>query len=119
MAGRRRQDLLGKLADPFEDALQRLGHIPGTQQFVRAAAGLRDRVDDLAKRIGRLDELEKRVRDLERRVNQMSGGTRAAGRRTTRRATGSAAKRSTTGKTTSRRTTRSPSPPPRRRRGES
>src|SRR2546423_15618540 len=109
---RRRQDLLGKLADPFEEALQKLGNMPGTQQFVRAATGLRDRVDELAKRIGRLDELEKRVKDLERRVNQMSGGSRGTGRGTWRLATGAAAKRTTAAQTTPRRPTRPAAPSP-------
>jgi hypothetical protein len=113
MAGRRRQDLLGKLADPFEDTLQKLGSFPGAQHFVRGLMGLRDRVDELAKRMARIDELEKRVRDLERRVNQMSGSR--GGRGTTRRSSGTAAKRSTTSKTTARRTTRSSSSRPRRR----
>jgi len=115
MAGRRRQDLLGKLADPFEDTLQKLGSFPGAQQFVKGLMGLRDRVDDLAKRIGRVEELEKRVRDLERRVNQMSGGSRGSGRGTTRRSSGTTAKRTTAAKSTSRRTTRSSPPRPRRR----
>ncbi|MDQ2982502.1 MAG: hypothetical protein M3R70_01050 [Actinomycetota bacterium] len=100
---RRRQDLLGKLTDPFEEALQKLGHMPGTQQFVKAATGMRDRVDDLAKRIGRLDELEQRVKDLEKRVNQMSGGKRAPAR--TSRASGGAKRTTRAAKSTGRKTT--------------
>jgi hypothetical protein len=93
---RRRQDLLGKLADPFEEALQRFGNMPGSSQFVKAATGLRDRVDDLQKRMGRIDELDKRVRALEKRVDQMAAGTgRSSARRST---TGAAAKRSSTPK---------------------
>ena len=82
MARARRNDLLGKLADLSEDAIQRLSDAPGADRIVGALNATRDRVDDLQRRVRGLEELEKRLAALERKVDKLgkagaSGATAA------------------------------------------
>jgi hypothetical protein len=73
MAQRKQQkDVLTRLAESGEEALQRLAELPGGTRVVEAATTLRDRVDDLTKRIRSLDPLEKRVAELEQKLNELS-----------------------------------------------
>src|SRR5204863_181832 len=70
----RRQDLIGKLADRGEEALQalqKLGESAGAGRFVDVAIGLRERVDDLQKRVRELTAIERRVSALERKVDRL------------------------------------------------
>ncbi|HET7568640.1 MAG TPA: hypothetical protein VFJ91_11645 [Gaiellaceae bacterium] len=92
MAGARRQDLLGRLADLSEEAIQRLAEAPGADRIFHALNGLRDRVDELQKRVRGLEDLEKRLAALERKVERLSkgsgggsGSTRSASRSTTKK----------------------------------
>ena len=85
----RGQDLLSRLADRGEEAIQRLAEAPGANRFVDAATGLRDRVDELQKRVRGIDAIERRVEVLERRLDELSGtkgtsGRSAGAKRTTR-----------------------------------
>lgn len=59
------RDALARLADRGEQALAKLGELPGGARVLKAFNELRDRVDELAKRIGGVDELEQRVAKLE------------------------------------------------------
>ena len=43
----RKQDLLGRLADMSEDAIQRLSEAPGADRALQALKGLGDKVDEL------------------------------------------------------------------------
>ena len=72
MAGARRNDLLGKLADFSEEAIQRLSDAPGADRLVGALNSTRDRVDELQKRVRGLEDLEKRLAALERKVDKLS-----------------------------------------------
>ncbi len=72
MAGGRRTDLLGKLADLSEEAIQRLGDAPGADRLVGALNATRERVDDLQKRVRGLESLEKRLTALERKVDKLA-----------------------------------------------
>jgi hypothetical protein len=73
MAQRRQQkDVITRLAETGEEALHRIAELPGGTRVVEAAASLRERVDDLTKRIRSLDPLEKRVAELERRLDELS-----------------------------------------------
>jgi hypothetical protein len=74
MAGARRTDLLGKLADLSEDAIQRLSDAPGADRALGALNTLRDRMDELQKRVRGLEDLEKRLAALERKVDKLSKG---------------------------------------------
>jgi uncharacterized protein involved in exopolysaccharide biosynthesis len=77
MAEDRRTDLLSKLAELSEEAMQRLQEAPGGDRVVGAMNSLRDRLDELQKRVRGLDELEQRLTALERKVDKLakSGGS--------------------------------------------
>ena len=68
----RRQDLLGRLADLSEEAVQRLAEAPGADRALQALKGLADRVDDLQRRTRGFEELEKRLTALEKRVDGLA-----------------------------------------------
>ena len=66
------QDLLSKLADRGEEVIGRIGEIPGAQRLLEQASALKDRTDELQKKLRGLDELERRVDALERKVHELS-----------------------------------------------
>jgi TolA-binding protein len=84
-----RKDLLTRLADAGEEAISRLQDAPGADRMLGVANSMRDRVDELQKKVRGIDALEKRIAELERRVDQLA---KAKPRRTP-------AKRSTAGTT--------------------
>lgn len=85
MARRRdSKDLLARLADAGEDAIQRLSEVPGGKKVLDAVSGIRDRVDELQHRVRNLGDLEKRVKALEKKVAELS---KPKTRRTTARKT--------------------------------
>ena len=65
------KDFLQRLADAGEDALQRLSDLPGGQKAVAAVNDLRNRVDELAKKVRGIDALEVRVATLEKEVSAL------------------------------------------------
>lgn len=67
-----RNDLLGKLADLSEGAIQRLSDAPGADRVAGALNTTRERVDDLQRRVRGLEDLEKRLTALERKVDKLS-----------------------------------------------
>ena len=72
------KDLLSRLADAGEEAIQRLGDVPGGERLLNVANSMRDRMDDLSKRVRGLEKLEARIVELERRVDELSGTPKAA-----------------------------------------
>jgi hypothetical protein len=74
MAGTRRTDLLGRLADMSEEAIQRLSDAPGADKLLGGLNALRDRTDELQKRVRGLENLEARLTALERKVDKLGGG---------------------------------------------
>jgi uncharacterized small protein (DUF1192 family) len=64
----RERDLVSRLTEAGEEALQRLGELPGGQRVVQTVNDLRTRVDDLGKRVRGVEELESRVAKLEKEV---------------------------------------------------
>src|SRR5437588_11358313 len=91
MAVREPKDLLTMLADRGEEAIQRLSDAPGADRLLGAAQALRDRMDEMQKRLRGIDALEKRVAELEKRVDAQSApSTRSRSRSgTTRQRTAS------------------------------
>ena len=73
-------DLFTRLSDLSEGAIQRLGEAPGAERFATTLNGIRVRVDELSKRVRGLEDLDKRLTELERKVDRMSktGGSGAA-----------------------------------------
>jgi uncharacterized membrane protein YccC len=90
MAGARRQDLLGRLADLSEEAIQRLSDAPGADRLIGTLNSFRERLDELQRRVRGLEELERRLAALEKKVDRLSkgGATSAAARRGTRTGAG-------------------------------
>jgi hypothetical protein len=68
----KRNDLLGRLADLSEEAIQRLGEVPGADRAFGAVNALRERTDELQKRVRGLEGLEQRIADLEKKVDKLS-----------------------------------------------
>jgi uncharacterized protein involved in exopolysaccharide biosynthesis len=62
------KDLITRLADAGEDALQRLAELPGGQRALNAVNDLRSRVDDLGRKVRGIDALEARVAKLEKEL---------------------------------------------------
>ncbi len=81
MAQRKQKDMISRLAGTGEEALQRIGDLPGGARLVEAANALRDRVDELTRRVRSLDPLERRVAELERRLDELASAGGTTGRR--------------------------------------
>ena len=62
------KDFVARLADAGEEALQRLSELPGGQKALTAYNDLRNRVDELGKKVRGIDELEARVAKLEKEL---------------------------------------------------
>jgi hypothetical protein len=90
----RNKDLLGMLADRGEDVVGKITEMPRAQKLLESANTLRDRVDELQRKLRGLDALERRVAALEKKVDQLSKGSTSG---TAKRA---APKRATTKRTT-------------------
>src|SRR4029078_5448174 len=67
-----KQDLLGRLADLSEGAVQRLSEAPGADRAPQALQGLGAKVDDLQRRTRGFEELERRLTTLEKRVDSLA-----------------------------------------------
>ena len=80
---RAKRDLLTRLADAGEDAISRLQDAPGADRLLGVANSMRDRVDELQKKVRGIDELEKRIAELEQRVEALSGTKRRSPARRT------------------------------------
>jgi hypothetical protein len=65
----RRQDLLGRLADLSEEAVQRLAEAPGADRALQALKALGDKVDELQRRTRGFEELERRLSAVEKRLD--------------------------------------------------
>jgi hypothetical protein len=66
------KDLLARLSDLSEGAVQRLSEAPGADRALQALKGLGDKVDELQRRTRGFEELEKRLSKLEKRVDGMA-----------------------------------------------
>ena len=72
------KDLMTRLADAGEEALQRLTDLPGGQRAVTAFNDLRSRVDELGKKVRGIDALEARVAKLEKELAALKKSSRRA-----------------------------------------
>lgn len=61
-------DVIGRLAEKGEQAMQRLADLPGGTKALQKLNDLRSRVDDLSKRMRGVDQLEQRVTKLEKEL---------------------------------------------------
>jgi TolA-binding protein len=90
MARPRQRNIVERLADAGEEAIQRIGNAPGADRVLGTLGSMKERVDDLQKRVRGLESLEKRLNSLERRVDKLEGKGKSPARKTS-----STAKRST------------------------
>ena len=67
-----RRDVLSRLADAGEEAITRLAGTPGADRLLAPMNAMRDRIDELQRRVRGFDDLERRVEALERRLDAAS-----------------------------------------------
>ena len=72
MADEKRNDLLGKLAELSEEAMNRLQDAPGGDRVLGTVNAMRDRLDDLQRRVRGIDDLERRLTALEKKVDKLA-----------------------------------------------
>jgi uncharacterized membrane protein YccC len=77
------KDVISRLADVGEEAVQRLAELPGGRSMLKAMGDVRDRLDDVAVKLRRLDPLERRVSSIEKRLDSLEKPKAATARRTT------------------------------------
>ena len=65
------QDLLARMADLGEEALNKLPNVPGGNRVMDMVNQSRTRLDEMQKRLRGLDVLEQRVDKLERRLAKL------------------------------------------------
>jgi hypothetical protein len=97
----RKPDLLSRLADRGEQVVGRITDLPGAKQLVDRTATLAKGLDDVQKRLRSLDKLEKRMTQIEKRLDKLEG--KSTTRRTTSRSRSAPAKSSTAKRATTRR----------------
>lgn len=85
MAQGGQKDLLARLADAGEEALQRLASSPGADRLTGVVTNMRDQLDALTTKVRGIDQLEKRLEALERRVDRLSKSSTPARKTTTAR----------------------------------
>jgi hypothetical protein len=66
------KDLLARLTDLSEGAIQRISEAPGAEKAYQALKGLGERVDDLQRRTRSIPDLEKRLTALEKKVDGLA-----------------------------------------------
>lgn len=81
MAETKQKTFVERLADAGEEAIQRIGSAPGGDKVAGVLTSVRDRVDELQRRVRGLEKLEQRVSALERRVEKLD----AKGKSSTRK----------------------------------
>jgi polyhydroxyalkanoate synthesis regulator phasin len=62
------KDVIARLADRGEEALHKLAELPGGTKALKAFNELRERVDELGKKVRGIDRLEARIVKLEREL---------------------------------------------------
>ncbi|HWQ23766.1 MAG TPA: hypothetical protein VNK94_06655 [Gaiellaceae bacterium] len=66
--GKVEKDLVARLADAGEEALQRLSELPGGKRAATALNELRSHLDELAKKVRGIEALEARIAKLEKEL---------------------------------------------------
>jgi hypothetical protein len=96
MAKRTQGNLVSRLADAGEEAIQRLGNAPGGDRLVGAVNALRERVDDMQKNMRAIATIEKRLDSIERRLDKVEGKSTSTPSRAAVRKTPSGTRKKTT-----------------------
>jgi TolA-binding protein len=69
---------LDRLTSLGEEVIGKASQNPNLARVVGAATQLKDRVDDLSKRVRGLEGMEKRIADLEQRLKKLEGTQKKA-----------------------------------------
>jgi uncharacterized protein YoxC len=91
---KKQKDLLTRLSDAGEEAISRVAGSSTTSRLMDSVGGLRERLEDVQKKVRGLDALEARVAKLEKQLADMSKPKRASSSSSRSRAS-SATRRST------------------------
>jgi tetrahydromethanopterin S-methyltransferase subunit G len=97
VTGSKQRSIVEQLADVGEEAIQRIGTALGGDRLLGGVNSMRDRLDDLQKRVRGLEEHDKRLAAMERRLDKLEGKAPSS----TGTTSSSSKKRSTTRKTDS------------------
>jgi len=62
------KDVMARLANRGEDVINKLSELPGGAKALKAFNELRDRVDDLGKKVRGIEALEERIAALEKQI---------------------------------------------------
>jgi hypothetical protein len=81
----RKQDLMSRLADLSEEAIQKLAEAPGADKVLQAFKGLTDKVDELQRRTKGFEEIEKRLSELEKTVSGLTKSSSGSGSTTSKK----------------------------------
>jgi len=90
------KDLLTRLSDVGEEALSRVAGSQATTRLLDTVGGMRERLEDVQKKVRGIDALEQRIAKLEKQVADLSKPKTRA--RTATRKTTSTPRRTTTPK---------------------
>lgn len=80
----KRTDLLGKLQELSEEAMNRLQDAPGGDRVIGTMNAMKDRVDELQRRVRGIDELESRLTALEKKVEKLAKDSSSTPARSTK-----------------------------------
>jgi len=78
MASQANKDILTRLADRGEQVVGRISDLPGAKAIMDSTTSLGKRIDEMQKRIRKIEPLEKRLAALEKRVDQLEGKPKRA-----------------------------------------
>lgn len=95
-AEKSQKDLLTRLGDVGEEALARVTNSQRTSRLLDSVGGMRERLEDVQKKVRGLDALERRVAKLEQQVADLSKPKTRARTTTAARKTTTTPRRSTT-----------------------
>jgi TolA-binding protein len=73
---------LDRLASLGEEVLGKAAQNPTAHRLMQSAVQMRERVDDLSKRVRGLESMEKRLNQLEKRLAKLEGARKTPARKT-------------------------------------
>lgn len=82
MARARQKTFVDRLADAGEEAIQRLNAAPGADRVLGAVNTLRERMDEMQRKMRGFDALERRLEGVERRLDKLEGKGASSRKRT-------------------------------------
>jgi hypothetical protein len=78
------RDMIARLADRGEQTIAKLADLPGGTKALKAVNDLRERVDELGKKVRGIDEIEKRLAKVERELATLKRAQKPKASTTTR-----------------------------------